>query len=250
MDRIARLLPLSVVLVAGAVGAAAAAEPPFHFTLAPIDELVRFEPDIWAVPTFRFLLCNDGTLPDTLVLVKENATNPAWYTMLAARGTCYPDSVALAMAPAEAETVAVTFFVGGSAGTGSADLTVRSRGVPGTDVTYTVTLWAGYTTPAGSPPEPEPAGCVLLPAWPNPVRDRVTLAFSLTRPGAVALRLVDVSGRLVRTLEEGRFPAGTSRVTWDGRDARGRSVADGVYLCRLETAGAVRSRSVVVIRGR
>lgn len=45
------------------------------------------------------------------------------------------------------------------------------------------------------------------------------------------IRLYDVTGREVRVLEVGSGPGG--RVTWDGRDAEGRSVPAGLYYARL-----------------
>jgi flagellar hook assembly protein FlgD len=70
----------------------------------------------------------------------------------------------------------------------------------------------------------------------------------LDRTTDVRLVLHDVSGRLVRTLVEGTRSAGVHRVEWDGRDDGGRRLAAGVYLARLEGAGEVRTRKVVLAR--
>ena len=70
-------------------------------------------------------------------------------------------------------------------------------------------------------------------ARPNPFRLRTTIPFTL--PGMAALRLSihHVAGREVAVIAEGRWPAGSHTVTWDGSDARGRVVRDGVYFYRL-----------------
>jgi flagellar hook assembly protein FlgD len=34
-----------------------------------------------------------------------------------------------------------------------------------------------------------------------------------------------------------RYAAGSHAVTWDGRDAEGRTLSSGVYFCRLQAAG-------------
>ena len=46
----------------------------------------------------------------------------------------------------------------------------------------------------------------------------------------------------------GRFPAGTHRLVWDGRDAGGRKVASGAYMARLEFDGRSTARKIVLVR--
>jgi len=83
---------------------------------------------------------------------------------------------------------------------------------------------------------------------PNPFNPSTTIAWTLQRPGPVQLRVFDVRGAVVRTLVSGDAAAGEHRDTWDGRDDGGRRVASGVYFYRLETADAVRSRSMVLLK--
>jgi flagellar hook assembly protein FlgD len=64
----------------------------------------------------------------------------------------------------------------------------------------------------------------------------------------VALRLYDVSGRLVRTLVRGPMAAGVHRATWDGRDDGGRSVGSGVYFVRYDALGGVRTQRILRLR--
>ena len=68
---------------------------------------------------------------------------------------------------------------------------------------------------------------------PNPSHARLTLAFSLAAPGPASLAIIDLSGRVVRTLVAGSLAAGPHRVGWDGRDAGGRVVRAGTYFVRL-----------------
>jgi hypothetical protein len=42
--------------------------------------------------------------------------------------------------------------------------------------------------------------------------------------------------------------AGTHAVTWDGRDDAGRAVASGAYAYRLEAAGRVEVRKLLLLR--
>ena len=94
-----------------------------------------------------------------------------------------------------------------------------------------------------------PAGAKLafLGARPSPLRGTGSLAFALPRAGHARMQVFDVTGRVRRTFE-GDFAAGPGAFTWDSRDQAGALVEPGVYLARLEAAGAAQSRRVVIAR--
>ncbi|MBK7047372.1 MAG: hypothetical protein IPH48_12875 [bacterium] len=75
-----------------------------------------------------------------------------------------------------------------------------------------------------------------LHAFPNPFNPVTTIAFDLDRPGPVALDVYAPDGRRLRTLLSAELGAGRHEAIWDGRDERGRLMASGSYLCRLQTA--------------
>jgi hypothetical protein len=69
---------------------------------------------------------------------------------------------------------------------------------------------------------------------PNPSRRAANIHWQLPKPGPVQLRVYDVGGRCVRTLINEALPAGRHISAWDGRDDQGRTVANGLYLYRLQ----------------
>jgi len=102
-----------------------------------------------------------------------------------------------------------------------------------------------------------PSGAVRTPAplalrvGPNPAKGSsgvVTLRFRLPAPGTARLRVLDASGRLMRTLFDGSLAAGEQVLTWDGRDESGQPVPSGVYLLEAEAAGTREGRPLVVTR--
>jgi len=85
-------------------------------------------------------------------------------------------------------------------------------------------------------------------AVPNPARPETEIFWSLAAPGEIALSVYDVSGRRVRSVASGTFPAGAHSAPWDGRDDDGSPVATGVYLYSLEAPGYRESRRLTLIR--
>jgi len=88
----------------------------------------------------------------------------------------------------------------------------------------------------------------LHPVSPNPFGPATTISFALPAAGPVELSVYDVAGRLVATLADGVLPAGPHRAAWDGTDAAGTAVGSGVYFVRLECAGSVATRKMVLMR--
>ena len=93
------------------------------------------------------------------------------------------------------------------------------------------------TNVATEDPELPPAAALetaLQRPYPNPFNPVTTLRFSLVAPERVTLAVFDLEGRRVRTLIAGdAMAAGHHALTWDGRDAEGRSLPSGVYFARL-----------------
>ena len=74
------------------------------------------------------------------------------------------------------------------------------------------------------------------------------MIFQLAEAGRVTVRIFNVAGRLVRTLEERVHPAGASEVTWDGTSDSRRRVAAGVYLAALDSGRTRATTKLVVVR--
>lgn len=82
----------------------------------------------------------------------------------------------------------------------------------------------------------------------NPALGEASISFTNARPGRVHVRVFDVRGALVRTLDDRDAPAGEQRARWDGRDDAGGPAAAGVYFFRVQTADGVATRKVTFLR--
>jgi len=83
---------------------------------------------------------------------------------------------------------------------------------------------------------------------PNPARGEAAWSISLPQAGTVELALYDVSGRRARTIVNGARAAGTFVERWDGNDAEGRGLPNGVYVVRLVFAGRSLTQRLTLIR--
>ena len=86
-----------------------------------------------------------------------------------------------------------------------------------------------------------PKETALLPNFPNPFNPETWMPYQLAEDSNVTLTIYDTTGVVVRRLDIGHQLAGHyadrgRAAYWDGRNARGKSVASGVYFYTL-TAG-------------
>ena len=110
--------------------------------------------------------------------------------------------------------------------------------------------WAGFWTIGRNPcrltstgiGDPLPTGYRLYPNSPNPFQDATRVAFDLPEPGRVTLKVFDVSGRVVRILANGDYPAGNHEVSWNARDAAGLPVAQGIYFVSMQSGSFTDTR--------
>jgi Tfp pilus assembly protein PilF len=91
-------------------------------------------------------------------------------------------------------------------------------------------------------------GIRLGPGLPNPFAFDLRMSYALETAGHVRLSVHDASGRRVATVEEGWRGAGAHEARWDGRDAQGREMPNGVYLAVLEAQGERVSRKIAHVR--
>ena len=88
-----------------------------------------------------------------------------------------------------------------------------------------------------------------MAAYPNPFNPQTTIAFELPEADEVTLRVMDLSGRLVRELVAGRtYGPGRHEVVWNGRDDAGRQVASGTYFYQYRDGDHVETRRMVLVK--
>jgi flagellar hook assembly protein FlgD len=64
----------------------------------------------------------------------------------------------------------------------------------------------------------------------------------------VRVEVMDIAGRLVKTIYQARRGPGECFALWDGRGEDGRSVAPGIYFVQLRAGDLQASRKIVRLR--
>ena len=96
-------------------------------------------------------------------------------------------------------------------------------------------------------PAPSPVGLALATPAPNPFGGTARITYRVPVATAGALRVLDLQGRAVRTLDRGPLAPGSHHLIWDGSDDAGRPTPPGVYRLRLRTPAATIERTLIRI---
>jgi hypothetical protein len=83
---------------------------------------------------------------------------------------------------------------------------------------------------------------------PNPFNPSTDIRLSLSEPALTTVRIYNLRGQCVTTLEHRNLAAGEHHWTWNGTDTTGRTCASGVYLCRVQAGKASLVRRMMLLK--
>ena len=86
---------------------------------------------------------------------------------------------------------------------------------------------------ASALPVPAVLRTELKAAQPSVFRSRTAIRYTLAGSEPATVCIHDLTGRVVRSWAVSREPSAVGSIAWDGTDAQGRRLAEGVYLVRL-----------------
>ncbi len=138
-----------------------------------------------------------------------------------------------------AGTGPVEFYVAGNAANNNHSTTF--------DFIYSIFLSVPENVPGGVDPPLAAQEEIRLWVGPNPVRDWTRITFTIPGAEPISLRLVDATGRELRSFGINGAPAGEREWIWDGRDRDGRSVPAGLYFCALTADRETRIVKILVL---
>ena len=100
---------------------------------------------------------------------------------------------------------------------------------------------------------PLPKEPALLQNYPNPFNPETWIPFKLSKDSKVTIRIFNVAGQLVRTIEFGEKPAGyyinkEKAAHWDGRNNFGEAAASSVYFYQLTAGNFAVTRKMAIMK--
>ncbi len=110
-----------------------------------------------------------------------------------------------------------------------------------TDQTWKL-FWFGYGVEEETGSSKVAGNFGFAPNMPNPTKGSV-ITYTITKDTRVSLKVYDASGRLIKTLVDGRQTAGTKTVNWNTKN-----LSSGIYFLRLEAEGKVATHKLILVK--
>jgi hypothetical protein len=94
-------------------------------------------------------------------------------------------------------------------------------------------LVVGIDDPGSKP------GISMIKLGPNPMADRLGIDIRIEKETRLDIRVVDLTGKTVATIFQGKATAGLQHINWNGRTDSGNSLMPGLYLVRFESGEGI-----------
>lgn len=162
--------------------------------------------------------------------------------------------LALGVAVAQGQNMRMVQEVVASGATDATNATMRMMGTIGQGVIGTVAgnanvdyqgfwhipaLASGVEIGVTGPP----ADFQLFQNYPNPFNPATTIKFSVPKSTHIALRVISMTGALVKTLVNENYAAGSYSVVFTANE-----IPTGTYLYQLEAGGQVMTKRMILIK--
>lgn len=88
-----------------------------------------------------------------------------------------------------------------------------------------------------------------LSNYPNPFNPDTTISFSLPNKSSIKLKIYNLKGQLVKSMNRKNLDSGYHVLTWNGESNSGDKLSSGIYLYRLETeSGLSQTKRMVLLK--
>ena len=100
---------------------------------------------------------------------------------------------------------------------------------------------------------PLPTSFALLQNFPNPFNPETWIPYQLKESSDVTIRIFDVRGQLIRTLDLGHkesdfYRSRNNAAYWDGRNEFGERVASGIYFYQLKAGSFSAIKRMLILK--
>jgi len=88
----------------------------------------------------------------------------------------------------------------------------------------------------------------LLQNYPNPFNPSTTIEYEIPKSGYVKARIFDITGSLVKTLEDKFQKSGRYKIKWNSKNNFNRQVASGIYIMNIKYNDKILSKKLMLIK--
>ena len=93
-----------------------------------------------------------------------------------------------------------------------------------------------------------PTKYALHQNYPNPFNPITAIHYDLPERSHVMIIVYNIVGNEIRTLVNDQQNAGFNSIVWNGKDRFGRIVGTGVYFCRINAEGFIKTRKMILLK--
>ncbi len=84
--------------------------------------------------------------------------------------------------------------------------------------------------------------------YPNPMRGNTNIEIKSNAKSAVEICIYNLKGQMVRNIESSELAKGKTSFVWDGKTDDGRTVSQGIYICKIKSPNNVLTKKLIVIK--
>jgi len=89
---------------------------------------------------------------------------------------------------------------------------------------------------------------MLMQNYPNPFNSNTNIRYQLPSAAEITLRIFNMLGEEIRTMNLGEQTSGIHHVEWDSRDNHGMEVASGFYVYQIESKAFIATKKLLLLR--
>ena len=93
-----------------------------------------------------------------------------------------------------------------------------------------------------------PKGYFMDQNYPNPFNPATHISYQIPVPTRVIIKIYNIRGEQIKTLENCFKSAGSYLVRWNGLDSNGFAVTSGIYLCRIQAGDFSQVRKMLMVK--
>ncbi len=89
---------------------------------------------------------------------------------------------------------------------------------------------------------------ILYHPVPNPFTNKVRILFHLPEQKEIKLNVYDATGRMIKSLINGKMEKGRHLIIWNGEDNQNRGVSSGIYFIKADYANKIYTEKVILLK--